>query len=35
MAAKQTRTEIDPKKFNDIRYLYNNFVTLNKTKKGN
>ena len=35
MATKQTRSKIDPTKFNDIRYLYDYFVNLNKTKKRN
>ena len=33
MATKQTRTKIDETKYNDIRYLYDYFVSLNETKK--
>ena len=33
MATKQTRSKIDPTKFADIRYLYDYFVSNNRTKK--
>ena len=33
MATKQTRSKIDPTKYEDIRYLYDYFVSNNRTKK--